>query len=102
VTEDQTVFQSHDDRLSDVDGYTIVQRTGRRPRIHLLRPYNQCNTERSKSGRDTVRVEGSRERLALKLSELGYQRGGIGCRVCFRSHAGDDAEDLVTEYADEM
>lgn len=88
-------------RHSDVDGFTIVERKGRRPRIHLLRPWNECNTERGKSGSDTVRVEGSREQLAIALSEMGYQRGGVGCRRCFRYSAEEDAYTPVEEYEDD-
>ncbi len=66
-------------RLSDVDGYTIVYRPGRSPRIHLLRAFNECNTEKGKAGRDTVRVQGSRESL---LEVLDGKRC-IACLRCF-------------------
>jgi hypothetical protein len=87
-------------RMSDVDGYTIVERTARRPKIHLLRPWNECNTERGKSGSDTIRVKGSREALMTKLFEMGYRNGGEECRRCFRYSADDDIETPVVEMGD--
>jgi len=79
-------------RLSDVDGFTIVERKGRSPRVHLLRPWNECNTEKGKSGSDTIRIRGSRELLQMKLGELSYRHGGIACRRCFSYSAGEDIE----------
>lgn len=86
-------------RHSDVDGFTIVQRKGRRPTIHLLRPWNECNTEKGKSGSNTTRVEGGRELLAITLSEMGYS-GGVSCKRCFRYSAEDDVYTPVEEYED--
>lgn len=88
-------------RHSDVDGFTVVERKGRRPKIHLLRPWNECNTERGKSGADTIRVEGGTEQLALELSRLGYQRGGVACRRCFPRPDDADALTPVEEFAGE-
>lgn len=87
-------------RHSDVDGFTIVERRGRRPRVHLLRPWNECNTEKGKSGSDTIRIEGSREQLAIILSEMGYRRGGVACRRCFPHPAEADSFTPVEQYAE--
>lgn len=88
-------------RHSTVDGFTIVDRKGRRPKIHLLRPWNECNTEKGKSGADTVRVEGGKEQLAAELSRLGHQRGGVACRRCFPRPDEEDVLTPVEEYAGE-
>ena len=69
------------DDPSDIDGFTIVYRTGRAARIHLLRPFNACNTERRKSGRNTVLVEGSREKLLNVL----WGDDAVDCKRCFPS-----------------
>lgn len=99
VTDPQEVFDAPMERLSDVDGFTIVERNGRRPRVHLLRPWNECNTEKGKSGADTVRITGSREQLAHKLSEMGY-RGGVACKRCFRYNPSADVENPVLDLPD--
>jgi len=97
-----TEFLEHKERLSDVDGFTIVEREGRSPRIHLLRPWNECNTEKGKSGTDTVRVRGSREQLTKRLGEMGY-RSAISCRRCFPYNDAEDAEDASRpEYDDDV
>ena len=85
------------ERRSDVDGFTIVPRRGRRPRIHLLRAWNECNTEEEKAGEDVVRVAGSREVLAEKLVELGFSRGGIPCKRCFPPPTKEEAEEAEVE-----
>lgn len=66
-------------RLSDVDGYTIVYRKGRSPKIHLLRAWNACNTERVKSGTNTEAVKGSRENLLMVLAG----KRSVACLRCF-------------------
>lgn len=87
-------------RMSNVDGFTVVRRNGRRPKIHLLRPWNECNTTRGKSGDDTVRVKGGREHLMTTLGEMGYRRGGVDCRRCFPYAVDDDVETPVLEMGD--
>ncbi len=86
-------------RGSDLDGFTIVYRTGRAARIHLLRAWNACNTERGKSGRDTVSVEGSRESLLMALEG----KRAIECKRCFPAPS-EQLEPDVGEpiYADEL
>lgn len=64
------------ERLSDVDGYTIVYRTGRSPRIHLLRSYESCNVDDAASKQ---RVKGSREKLLQKLEG----KRSTPCLRCF-------------------
>ncbi len=85
------------ERLSDVDGFTVVQRVGRRPRIHLLRAWNACNTEEGKAGSDVVRVKGSRENLVEKLAELGYKRGGVACKRCFPAPTAEEEAAAIVE-----
>ena len=97
---EEMVFTSHYERKSDVDGFTVVARKGRRPKIHLLRPWNECNTTRGKSGKDTMRVKGSREHLMKALAEHGFRHGGIACLRCFRRKPEDDAETPVEDYGD--
>jgi len=80
------------ERLSDVDGFSIVPRAQHRPRVHLLRPYPECRVPD-----DAVRVEGSREQLAHVFDELGYRRGGVACRRCFPRRDADDREELEEE-----
>lgn len=84
------------ERLSDVDGFSIVLRPQHRPRVHLLRPYAQCNVPDS-----AVRVEGSREQLDAKLHELGYRRGAVSCGLCFPYYAADDVLEPELAYAEE-
>jgi hypothetical protein len=94
------VFENPDTmRNSDVDGYTIIPRTGRSPKIHLLRPWNECNTEKAKSGSDTFRIEGGREQLAEALARMGARRGDP-CRRCFRHDLDADVVTPVTEYGE--
>lgn len=85
-------------RNSDTDGFTVVYRTGRAARIHLLRPYNSCNTERSKSGRNTYRVEGGRENLLMALKG----KRATECRRCFPSpHKKLEPNVIEPVYAEE-
>jgi hypothetical protein len=85
------------ERRSDVDGFTIVPRKGRRPRIHLLRAWNECNTEEEKAGEDVVRVAGSREVLDEALVGLGFLRGGIACKRCFPEPTKDEEAEAEVE-----
>ncbi len=78
-------------RSSTVDGYTIVYRTGRAAKIHLLRAWNSCNTERGKSGRDTVVVQGSRENLLMALEG----KRAVSCKRCFPAPAEPVEPDVV-------
>lgn len=64
------------ERLSDLDGFTIHRRKGRRPRVHLLRPYARCLQNVPS---DMVeQIEGSRE---LAIDAIG--NGGLPCERCF-------------------
>lgn len=85
------------ERNSDVDGFTVVRRNGRSPKIHELRPWNECNSTRSKSGSNTFRVMGSREVLGEALARIKAKRGE-SCRRCFPYDADEDVENLVIEY----
>ncbi len=86
------------ERKSDVDGFTIVYRVGRAARIHLLRPWNSCNTEKRKSGRDTESVKGSRENLLMALSGTR----AIGCKRCFLPPSDPQPIEETIEYADSL
>lgn len=83
-------FNDHDERLSDVDGFTIVDRDGK-AYIHLLRAWDQCDI-----GEDSIGVQGSREVLLAKLGELGYS-DTESCRICF-PYNGDSEEVGEPEY----
>jgi hypothetical protein len=85
-------------RRSNVDGYTIVYRTRRAPKIHLLRAWNSCNTERRKSGRDTVRVKGSRE----LLMEVLEGRRADECLRCFPGPDEIPESVELIDYADAL
>jgi hypothetical protein len=63
-------------RQSDVDGFTIVYRFLRAPKIHLLRAWESCNTD---DARRKQKVEGSREVL---LTVLKGKRA-VACQRCF-------------------
>lgn len=76
--EDMNTPETEFSAGSDVAGYTVVFREAKRPRVHLLRPYNACNTEKRKAGRDTLSFEGSREELIARLG-----KPGISCKRCF-------------------
>lgn len=92
-------FPTNFERNSDVKGFTIVVRNGRSPKVHLMVPWPECNATEAKSGKDTVRFEGGREQLVMKLGELGYRRG-IPCRRCFRYSEEKDVEKPVLEMGD--
>ncbi len=83
-------------RMTDVAGFTIVYRKGRAARVHLLRPWNSCNTEHRKAGRDTVTVEGSRENLLMTLDG----RRAIECKRCFPAPRVEDEPTGEIAYAD--
>ena len=81
-------------RSSDVDGFTVVERVGRSPVVHLLRPWPECNVE---LGAAITRVPGSREHLA------GVLRGKTAksCLRCFPASSEDDRLEEEIAYADE-
>lgn len=87
------------DRMSEAEGFTIVQRNQRSPKVHKYPHSNSCNTEKSKSGRDTITVMGSRELLNEKLAELGYRRS-VACRRCFAYNEEEDVYEPVLELPD--
>lgn len=61
-------------KLSDVEGFTVVIRTNKRHRTHLLRAYESCNVD------DAVKKDrfiGSREDLVVKYGRT------IPCQRCF-------------------
>lgn len=65
--------------MVEVEGYTIVKREGRAPRVHLLRPYEQCNVD---DAEEKVKVEGGRGEVLRELSRMGYRRA-TSCKWCF-------------------
>lgn len=81
------------ERRTDVDGYSIIERKGRSPRIHLLRPYGSCLVDD-----DAIKVEGSRELLMHNLRG----RRASECRRCFPRP--EDVDEVVEEiaYADDL
>lgn len=74
-------------RLSNVDGYTIVYRKNRSPKIHLLRAYESCNVDDSPR---KERVKGSRENLLMALKG----KRSVACLRCF---PGPDEPETETE-----
>lgn len=84
------------ERRSDLDGFTIIPRAGRAPRVHLLRPYPECHASGDKRA---IRIEGGREHLQAALAELGARTGGSACRRCFPKSSDADTLTPVEEYA---
>ncbi len=89
-------FANPQERLSDVDGYQIVERAEHRPRVHLLRPYGACGVPET-----AIKVKGSRESLNEQLEQLGYRRGGVACRLCFPRIEELDSLEPELAYAQE-
>lgn len=61
-------------KQSNVFGFTVVMRAGKRPRSHLLRPYESCNTD---DALHKQHFEGSMEQLAVKFGRT------VPCLRCF-------------------
>lgn len=85
------------ERRSDVDGYTIVWRRGRAPKVHLLRSWDECNVELArKAGVKTEGVPGSRELLMERL----HGKAAEACLRCFPQPEVLDPPALEEQYAD--
>lgn len=72
MSDDEELYEN---RMSDVDGYTVVRREGERTMVHLLRPYPDCDVEGGSL------VEGSRELVLMTM--LGEDMLVGSCRTCF-------------------
>lgn len=84
------------ERKSDVDGFTIIERPGRTPMVHLLRSWDECNVELArKRGSAVSGVVGSRETLMAILPGRRVR----WCRRCFPAPKIEEAPVLVEEYA---
>lgn len=66
-------FETHEERMSDVDGYTIVR--GEHPVVHLLRAYPECEAEGGE------RIEVSREDVLAALGDDAWSASS--CPICF-------------------
>jgi hypothetical protein len=86
------------ERKSDVDGFTVIFRPHRSPKVHLLRSWDECNVELArKRGSEVQSVPGSREAL-LGVIEA---RKVAWCKRCFPQPKDLEAPVLVEEYAEE-
>jgi hypothetical protein len=86
------------ERKSDVDGFTVIFRPHRSPKVHLLRSWGECNVELArKRGSDVQSVVGSREAL---LSVIESRRVAW-CKRCFPQPDVLEAPVPVEEYAEE-
>lgn len=91
------VTSGHFERKSDVDGFTVIWRRNRSPKVHLLRSWGECNVEQArKKGTPVDSIEGSRENL---LDLLGGRRAAW-CHRCFPTP--DERTEITPElvYAD--
>lgn len=61
-------------RNSNLDGFTVVRRIGKRPRVHMLRPFESCNTD---DAPHKDRFAGSAEVLISKFGRV------VPCLRCF-------------------
>jgi len=86
------------ERKSDVDGFTVIWRKNRAPKVHLLRSWDECNVELArKRGSEVTSVAGSREAL------LGVLQGRRvnWCKRCFPQPKVLEEPVLVEEFAPE-
>lgn len=60
--------------LTEIEGFTVVVRANKHPRVHQLRPFESCNTD---DAHQKERIKGSRELIVRKFGPA------IACARCF-------------------